>query len=641
MRRRNHSGLGTQRLGRVASDTAAASARLYAVKRGERSQVPFSRRSFLRYAGATAATVLSTSSWARAEAPEAELILTDGDILTQDPSRPNAEALAIKDGLIQAVGRNMDVLAYAGRKTEVLSVSGRTVIPGLNDSHMHPTRAGRFYAAELRWDGVPTLEQGLRMIREQAQRTPAGQWVRVIGGWSPYQFAERRMPTPAELSKAAPDTPVYVLYLYSRGFLNRAAVEALKIDASTVTPPGTAYALTTDGGAVIHAKPNPDLLYATIGALPPMSPREQAVSTKHFYRELNRFGLTSVIDAGGGGHRFPDDYQGSEALAQSGELSVRISKYLFPQNKGQELAEFQRWTKDWRVHVNRAESLINGYVVRGGGEFLVWAAGDYENFLDDRPNITTRPNWRAQLLAVTRHLLAERWPLRIHATYDESVNHILDVFEEAHRLEVAEGRLGFPGIRWALDHGETLQKPTLQRVRALRGGIAMQARMAYAGEFFLERYGREATRRAPPMRDVLDAGIPLGLGSDSTRVASYNPWLTLYWATTGKSVGGTKLHGRQQRLSRTEALFHHTVGSAWFSQEEDLKGRLKVGQLADLAVLNSSYLDVSDEDLRHIESEMTMVNGTIVYGSGDFASRMPALEPIQPDWSPVRAFGGY
>ncbi|MEM9304526.1 MAG: amidohydrolase family protein, partial [Pseudomonadota bacterium] len=368
---------------------------------------------------------------------------------------------------------------------------------------------------------------------------------------------------------------------------------------------------------------------------------QQAVSTRHFYRELNRFGQTSIIDAGGGGHSFPEDYAGSEALADAGALPIRISKYLFPQQKGQELAEFQRWTAGWQVNINRAEALMNGYVVRGGGEFLVWAAGDYENFLADRPDITTRENWRPMLTDATRHLLKNRWPLRIHATYDESVNHILDVFEHAHALEVAEGRLGFAGVRWAFDHGETLQRPTLQRIRAMGGGMAMQARMAYAGEYFLERYGPEVTRNAPPFRDVIEAGLPLGLGSDSTRVASYNPWNTLYWATTGRSVGGTELHGERQRLSREEALYYHTVGSAWFSQEELLKGRVKPGQFADLAVLSDPYLKVSDEALRGIESELTVVGGNIVHGAGRFAEYAPSLPPIEPVWSPVRYFGGF
>ncbi len=601
-----------------------------------------SRRAMLRASGAAVAAAGIAPSAALAAAKEkADFIVTDANVITNNPAMPRAQAIAVKHGLIQQVGTNSDIRALRGSDTRILSASGKTLIPGLNDSHMHPTRAGRFYATELRWDGLSSLERGLQMIREQAARTPAGHWVRVIGGWSPFQFDEKRMPTPAELTSAAPATPVFVLFLYSQGFLNKAGVVALGLTPETPTPPGTAYEFTADGGAILHAIPNPDLLYGTIGKLPPLSAADQALSTKHFYRDLNRFGLTSVIDAGGGGHKFPHDYKGTDVLAESGELPLRISKYLFPQNKGQELAEFQQWTKEWEVGVNSAKFLMNAYVLRGGGEFLAWAAGDYENFLAPMPDITTRPAWRAQLLGVTRHLLRERWPLRIHATYDESVNHILNVFEEAHALEVRDGRLGFAGIRWAIDHGETMTPATMQRIKALGGGMAMQARMAYAGEYFLERYGEDATRNAPPLRDVIDAGLPLGLGSDATRVSSYNPWLTLYWATTGKSVGGTELHGPKQRLTREEALFYHTVGSAWFSQEEVLKGRLKPGQFADFAILNAPYLEVDDEDLRHIESELTVMDGKPVYASGDFAKHDVELPKIEPDWSPVNFYGGY
>lgn len=604
----------------------------------------WSRRQFLSR-GAAAGTIAAAGlhapwAWAWAQGGS-DLIVTGANIVTQDPSRPRASAMAIKDGLIQAVGSADDVLGLRYKRTQVLDLGGRTVIPGLNDSHQHPTRAGRFYATELRWDGLDSLEEGLNRLSAAAAKTPPGQWVRVIGGWSPHQFREKRLPTPAELTRAAPNTPVYVLFLYSQGYLNAKAVEVRGLSRATNAPPGTRYEFTEDGGCILHAEPNPDLLYGSIGALPALSDAHQVLSTKYYYRELNRFGLTSVIDAGGGGHSFPKDYAGSDQLAQSGDLTVRISKYLFPQRKGDELAEFNQWTNNWSVNVNRAESMMNAYVLRGGGEFLVWAAGDYENFMAEQPDITTRPKWREQLIDVTRHLLKNRWPLRIHATYDESINHIMGVFEAAHGLEVAEGRLGFSGIRWAFDHGETLLPPTLQRIKALGGGLAMQSRMAYAGEFFLERYGRKVTRRAPPLQDVVSAGIPLGLGSDATRVASYNPWITLYWATTGKSIGGTTLHGRAQRLSREQALFHHTVGSAWFSQEEVLKGRLRPGQFADFAVLNAPYLEVDDEDLRHIESELTVMNGQIVHGEGPFGGLAPELPDIQPAWSPVREFGGY
>lgn len=604
-----------------------------------------SRRTLLKRSGlAGAAALLGGASGASASSPQqraADLILLDGNIITQDPTRPRAQALAARDGLIVATGDNDVVRSLAGPATTVLPVGGRTVIPGLNDSHQHPTRAGRFYAAELRWDGVRSLQQGLDRIRAAARVTPEGQWVRVVGGWSPHQFSERRLPTPAELTMAAPDTPVYVLFLYSQGFLNRKAVEVRRLTPDTLAPPGTRYEFTPDGGAILHAEPNPDLLYGAVGALPALSAAEQALSTRHYYRELNRFGLTSVIDAGGGGHRFPEDYQGTETLARAGELSVRISKYLFPQSKGRELREFERWTREWEQGSNLATGLAHGYSVEGGGEFLVWAAGDYENFMAPQPDITTRPGWREQLLAVTRHLLQEQWPLRIHATYDESVNRIIDVFETAHAMEVAEGRDGFAAVRWAVDHGETLTLPTIARIKALGGGIAMQARMAYAGEYFLDRYGREATSNTPPLRDVIDAGIPLGLGTDGTRVASYNPWPALYWAITGRSVGGTPLHASRHHLSREEALFHYTVGSAWFSGDELLKGRLKPGQYADFAVLNAPYLSVADEALQSIEADLTVMNGQPVFAAGEFAGLVGPLAAIEPAWSPVRMFGGF
>jgi len=604
----------------------------------------FSRREALLTAGAGllglgACGTPRSDSGPRSDAPD--LIVRDANIITQDVVHPRAQALAVKNGLVSAIGKNEDITPLADRATQVISARGRTLIPGLTDSHQHPTRAGRFFATELRWDGLQSLEQGLNMVRAAAAKTPEGQWVRVIGGWSPYQFTEKRLPTPAELTAAAPNTPVYVLFLYSQGYLNKKAVEIRGLTPETPAPPGTRYEFTPDGGCILHAIPNPDLLYGSIGALPPLSAEEQALSTKHYYRELNRFGLTSVIDAGGGGHHFPEDYSGSEALALSGDLPVRISKYLFPQRKGAELEEFQTWTDNWQAGVNRAEGLLHGYEVEGGGEFLAWAAGDYENFLADRPDFSSRKMWDVQLLAVTRHLLKNRWPLRIHATYDESMNNILNVFEQAHALEVAEGRDGFGGVRWAFDHGETLKRPTIQRIKAMGGGIAMQARMAYAGEYFFDRYGPEATRNAPPLRDVIEAGVPLGLGTDGTRVASYNPWMALYWATTGRSVGGTQLHGPRHQLTREEALFHYTVGSAWLSQEERLKGRLKPGQYADFALLNAPYLEVSDDDLKSIESDLTVTGGKTVYGTGEFADLAEPLPEIEPAWSPVRDYGGY
>src|SRR5262249_5165249 len=157
------------------------------------------------------AAAFATGAASAQEPPAAELIVVNAKVHTMDVKRPRATAFAVADGKFALVGGDAEVLKRRGTQAEVIDAKGRTVIPGLVDSHLHATRGGRFYNLELRWDGVPTLRQALDMIRVQAQRTPKGQWVRVIGGWSPYQFKERRMPTLKELSEAAPDTPVFVL----------------------------------------------------------------------------------------------------------------------------------------------------------------------------------------------------------------------------------------------------------------------------------------------------------------------------------------------------------------------------------------------------------------------------------------------
>ena len=231
--------------------------------------------------------------------------------------------------------------------------------------------------------------------------------------------------------------------------------------------------------------------------------------------------------------------------------------------------------------------------------------------------------------------------MRIHATYGESISSILDVFEAAHQAEVAEGRSGFWGIRWAIDHAETVRPEELQRIRALGGGIAVQNRMAYAGEFFAERYGREAAATAPPIRDMIEMGIPVGVGTDATRVASYNPWIALWWLVTGKTVGGTALRDERNLLSRAEALQLYTVGSAWFSGEEAVKGRLAPGQFADLAVLTEDYFTIPEDRIAALESVLTVTGGRIVHGAGDYASLAPALPKIELAWSPVAHYGGW
>ena len=340
-----------------------------------------SRRKVLAGVGAIAA--LGVRHSIAQQTPE--FILTNGKISTLDPARPEASALIIRGGLISSTGTDSEMLARKSQDAQVIDLGGRRVIPGLNDSHMHPIRAGRFYNAELRWDGVSNLERGLEMIAEQAKRTPEGQWVRVIGGWSPHQFAEKRLPTPEELTKASPDRPVFVLFLYSRGFLNKAGAEALKITSAAKPPPGGRYEMTPDGGAILWAEPSSAILNMAMAKLPELTEAQQVNSTRQFYRELNRFGLTSIIDAGGGGHAFPKNYVGSERLAEAGEMPIRVSYYLFPQKPKEELAELRTFVQ-YAVNLNRAHRLEHGFVLEGAGEGITFSAIDFENFSAPLPD---------------------------------------------------------------------------------------------------------------------------------------------------------------------------------------------------------------------------------------------------------------
>jgi predicted amidohydrolase YtcJ len=567
---------------------------------------------------------------AAGQRPDADLILMNGRIATQDARRSFASAVAIKDGRFLAVGADQDVLAYRGDRTQTIDAGGRTVIPGLNDSHTHPIRGGLNYNLELRWDGVPSLADALRMLREQAKRTPPPQWVRVVGGWTAFQFAERRLPTLDEINAAAPDTPVFVLHLYDRAFLNGAALRAVGYTKDTPNPPGGEIQRDGRGNptGLLIAKPNASILYATLAKGPKLSREDQRNSTRQFMRELNRFGITSAIDAGGGFQNYPEDYEVIQELHRQGQLTVRFAYNLFTQKPKHELEDFTKWSA--MVRPGQGDAY---YRMNGAGEMLVFSASDFEDFLQPRPDLPAV--LEEELTRVVRLLAEKRWPFRIHATYDETITRVLKVYEAVNR------EVPFEGLHWFIDHAETISERNLERVKRLDGGIAVQDRMAFQGEYFLDRYGKQEAEHAPPIRKMLAMGIPVGAGTDATRVSSYNPWLSLYWLVTGKTVGGTALYPEHNRLDRMEALRLYTVGSSWFSSEEDQKGAIVPGQLADLAVLSADYFAIPDEQIKGLESVLTIVGGTAVYGAGAFARFAPPPLPVSPGWSPVAAYGGY
>ena len=559
-----------------------------------------------------------------------ELILHSGLIVTLNPAQPSANAVAISKGRFTHVGSANEILPLAGQRTRVIDLKGRRVLPGLMDNQIHIIRGGLNYNLELRWDGVRSLADAMGMLKQQVANTPAPQWVRVVGGFTEHQFDEKRLPTIAELNAIAPNTPVFILHLYDRALLNGAALRVVGYTKETVAPPGGEIVRDTDGNPVglLLAKPNAGILYATLAKGPKLPFDYQVNSTRHFMRELNRLGVTSAIDAGGGFQNYPDDYAVIQKLSDDGQLTIRIAYNIFTQKPKAERDDFLNWTR-----TSKYQQGDDYFRHNGAGEMLVFSAADFEDFREPRPDMP--PQMEGELDAVVRILAQNRWPWRLHATYDETISRALDVFERV------DQETSLAGIHWFFDHAETISDQSIDRVAALGGGIAVQHRMAYQGEYFVERYGPGAAQATPPIAKMLERGLKVSAGTDATRVASYNPWVALAWLITGKTVGGLSLYPRHNCLDRETALRMWTENGTWFSNEEGKKGRIVVGQLADITVPDRDYFACPESDIADTVSLLTIVGGNIVYGAEEFARYDTPPPPAMPDWSPVRTFGGY
>ena len=588
--------------------------------------------------GGLAVPGLAASTLAQGQTPtsgdkpmSADLILHSGLITTLDRGNPAASAVAIREGRFLAVGDEAEVMAHAGPQTKIVDLKGRRVLPGLIDNHLHIIRGGLNFNMELRWDGVRSLADAMSMLKRQVAVTPPPQWVRVVGGFTERQFAEKRLPTIEELNAVAPDTPVFILHLYDRALLNGAALRAVGYTKDTPQPPGGEITRDANGNptGLLLARPNAGILYATLAKGPKLPFDYQVNSTRHFMRELNRLGVTGAIDAGGGFQNYPDDYAVIQKLADENQLTIRLAYNLFTQKPKQEKEDFLNWTK-----TSKYKQGDDYFRHNGAGEMLVFSAADFEDFREPRPDMP--PEMEGDLEGVVRILAENRWPWRLHATYDETISRALDVFEKV------DQDIPLKGLNWFFDHAETISERSIDRIAALGGGVAVQHRMAYQGEYFVERYGLGAAEATPPVARMLEKGIKTSAGTDATRVASYNPWVSLSWLVTGKTVGGLRITPQRNCLDRETALRMWTENVTWFSNEEGRKGRIAAGQLADLIVPDRDFFACPEDEISFIGADLTVVGGKVVYGARDFASLdESAPPPAMPDWSPVRTFKGY
>jgi predicted amidohydrolase YtcJ len=536
----------------------------------------------------------------------ADWILLNGRIITLDKSASTQEALAVKDGVIIAVGSDGDMRRWRGPHTREINLTGRTVIPGLNDSRIHATVAGLSWDFELHWENLRSLAQGIKQIAIAAKVKPVGTWIVVGGGWLPTQFAERRLPTRAELDGAAPDHPVYIQILGHAALLNSAALNALRItgeirdladgqfkrDAKTGELTGYAFG----SGAWKHV----------YNQIPRPTLDKARQSLRNCFRELNRLGITSVGDLHTDNVNFAHRRLLND-MARAGDLTLRVSFYFAPNEPAEEMEQFSR-------AVAEIKQLRQTDMFRFAGFAEVLARDRGEDGVASHPKgITLSASSIDTLRRAVRFFAEGDHNFQLHAAQDNTARQLLDV------IEAVNGETPLSRSRIVFAHLEDATPETIARIKKLGGGVAVQSRLALLGDSLMQLWREEKILNAPPLRTMLDADIPLGAGSDGFRSSNYSPMLALWWLVAGKSIAGTPMRDAQQNLTRVEALRAYTLGSAWFTEDEKRKGSLEAGKFADLAVLNGDYLTVAVDRIPALESLLTMVGGRVVYASGPFA----------------------
>jgi predicted amidohydrolase YtcJ len=517
----------------------------------------------------------------RAQTPASDTLLINGKFVVHD-GEPT-QALALRDGKIVAMGDTSFITALARPATRVIDVGGRTVIPGLIDSHIHAIRAGLSYTTEVQWLGVRTLKDALERLRAAAQTAPRGSWLIVAGGWTERQFQE----------------DVYIQWFYSSVLLGPGSAAALNLAATPALADRLTLERSTDGTPTGWLTGDNRAISDLFNLLPRPTYEQKLISTRSFFRALNAVGVTGINDPGGYNLEI-EDYQPVLQLWREQGLTLRVRYSLSAPRRDHELEDFKALTQALPMGSGDDWLRFNGI-----GENVTWGFYNNENPSDAH---------KAQLTDVLRWAVARGMTATFHWHNDRSVHHLLEVLERVNaQTPVAQ-------LRWSIAHLNDASAPTLQRLQALGMGWLVQNAFYYRGEAFLGQRGAEAARTVPPLVSAARMSLPMGAGTDAHRVMSPNPFIALQWMLDGKTVAGIPMRAPEELPTRIEALRLYTQGSAWFSFEDKLRGGLAVGQLADLAVLDRDYLSVPIAEVGETVSLLTMVGGRIVYAAGPFAA---------------------
>ncbi len=550
------------------------------------------------------ASLCLTVGNAQTQSPDA--ILVNARILTVDESDNEFSALAISGERISALGTTAQIESLAGDETQVIDVEGRTIVPGLIDSHIHAIRAGVDTARQVNWYDAASVEQAIERLQQAAHELPDDVWLYVVGAWNITQFTDPRLPTPEEIFEAAGEHPVYIQHMREIAFMNAAAMSELGISTDSDVPPSgriERHPSGTPTGRVFGDRATLEAISAQIPKRP-LSIAEEAASIRTFLEVLTRYGMTGVGDPMGGAF-FPEDHRGLFHLWRQGELPIRVAYRMMSQNRGRELEDQQELTALLPQGLGDNMLKFNGF-----GEVLLWDMYDGAmSVLEFEPE----PEAITRFTEMATWIAANGYAAEMHVASDVAARQVLDIFEDI------DARHPITDLRWSFVHLENASVETLARMKALGMGYGVQDRLYFAGEQWVRNLGAERALRAPPIRTALDAGIVVSGGTDFP-LSPYNPWVSIQWFIDGKTQSGVAIRSANENPTRLEALRIYTLNSAWTSFDEDERGSLEVGKLADLAVLSADFLEVPTEDISDIESLLTMVGGRVVYAADPFSA---------------------
>lgn len=535
----------------------------------------------------TAATAepAATPTVNNANAPD--LVMVNGKVLTVDANFTIAEALAIKDGRILAVGTSAEISALAGANTRVDDLEGRTVVPGLIDNHNHFVRATEQWYRQVRWDEVSSRATALSMLQERAAILPQGEWVVVLGGWIPEQFRDdQRLFTRAELDALLPENPVYIQQGYGRGFANSLALEQTGLLAGGPLANGVEVVNGELTGVLNGAA-------AFLSVADKITPTPDATwenSVQLAVQDYFAQGLTALLDIGGNTVT-PRHYDVLRRVAANGNLPLRVFYTL-------------NGTNGVGASADEIITALNTIPARSGDDFFgqfTYGEMTYEEIRDQNwpPTNDETANY-ARILATAA---AQGWQIHEHSTNDEKIQVTLDLMAEVNATTP------IAPLRWTLAHAEQASDATIARAKELGVVFALHS-SGGLGAVAAAANGADVSR-VPPIRQLEEAGVLWGLGSDGTVVSGYHPFQNIGWAVSGMAKNGVQL--LQATVSREAALRAHTLSNAWLMFKEDVLGSLEPGKYADLVVLDRDYMTIPAEDIANIKSVLTMVNGEVMY----------------------------